>query len=191
MGSGTVIPEDGTMGLRQEIDLLRRENADLMQRLESAQLLADEDPLVPLLNRRAFVRELKKTIAYFSRYGGQGAMVYFDVNNFKAVNDTHGHAAGDAVLSHLADLVRKNIRLSDFAGRLGGDEFGVVLVQADENSAAVKAGSLGTLLATTPCSWKDKVIRAEIAKGFCVFDGTANAAAIMDTADREMYAAKP
>lgn len=179
------------MNLQEEVDRLRQENAALMQRLETMQHLADEDPLVPLLNHRAFVRELRKTIAYFSRYGGQGAMIFFDINNFKAVNDTYGHAAGDAVLNHLAALVRENIRFSDFAGRLGGDEFGVVLVQADQKVAATKAELLGSLLADSPCPWKDGRIRADIATGYYVFDGTATAEMIMDRADKYMYAAKP
>lgn len=178
------------MSLQDEIDRLRQENVALKERLEQALNLADEDPLVPLLNHRAFVRELKKTIAYLSRYGGHGAMIFFDVNNFKMVNDTYGHSAGDAVLNHLAGLVGDNIRFSDFAGRLGGDEFGVVLVQADKDATIAKAELLRSLLADTPCPWKGKLIKAEIATGYYIFDGSSNAETIMDRADQDMYAAK-
>ena len=72
----------------------------------------------------AFLRSLARIIAYVGRYGAACSLLYFDVDGLKSINDTHGHAAGDAALVHIADLLRSSIRTSDVVGRLGGDEFG-------------------------------------------------------------------
>jgi hypothetical protein len=66
---------------------------------------ADQDMLLPILNRRAFVRELSRFIGFAERYGTPASVVYFDLNNFKHINDAHGHAAGDSVLQHFASLL--------------------------------------------------------------------------------------
>src|SRR3546814_12181986 len=75
-----------------------------------------------------------------------GMVLYFDVNNLKRINDQHGHAAGDAALKKIADVLLANVRESDLVGRLGGDEFGVILVQVDETVGREKAASLAALI---------------------------------------------
>jgi diguanylate cyclase (GGDEF)-like protein/PAS domain S-box-containing protein len=89
--------------------------------------LVEHDPLTGLLNRRGFVRELKHEMAYARRYGGDGAVLFLDLDDFKAVNDTLGHAAGDEVLSEIARVVGRRLRQTDVFARLGGDEFAVLL----------------------------------------------------------------
>ena len=78
--------------------------------------------MLPILNRRAFVREISRFIAFAERYGTPSSLLYFDLDNFKAVNDAYGHAAGDVVLRHFSDLIASQIRDSDVLARLGGDE---------------------------------------------------------------------
>ncbi len=95
---------------------------------------ADQDQLLPLLNRRAFVRELTRYIAFTGRYNTPASLIYFDLNHFKQINDTHGHAGGDAALEHFAETLLSHVRDSDCVGRLGGDEFGVLLTHADQAS---------------------------------------------------------
>src|SRR3546814_11162996 len=82
--------------------------------------------------------------AFEERYGAAGAVLYFDVNGLKALNDTHGHAAGDAVLKRVCEILLRDTRASDVVGRLGGDEFGVILAQSGmEPAAATPAKQLG------------------------------------------------
>ena len=113
-------------------------------RLEEVEKAADQDQLLPLLNRRAFVRELTRYIAFTDRYDTPASLIYFDLNGFKQINDTHGHAGGDAVLTHFADSACwHNVRDSDCVGRLGGDEFGVLLTHANQDQAQKKADHPG------------------------------------------------
>ena len=126
---------DAIMSLMGEVDTLRRELTRPAHRLEEAEKTADQDQLLPLLNRRAFVRELTRYIAFTGRYNTPASLIYFDLNHMKQINDTHGHAAGDAVLEHFADVLLAHVRDSDSVGRLGGDEFGVLLSHADQDQA--------------------------------------------------------
>jgi diguanylate cyclase (GGDEF)-like protein len=112
---------------RLELDLRRR---------------ADHDPLTGLLNRSAFERELERELGLASRYRTPCAMLMLDVDSLKHVNDVHGHLAGDAVLRAVAAGLRKRLRTTDIAGRLGGDEFGVLLPQASETAARTVAGGI-------------------------------------------------
>ena len=141
---------DLTPKVRQALDLLmtevqrmREELGQARHRINYLEKLADEDTLVPVANRRAFVREMSRMVAYAERYGDGSSVLYFDINGFKEINDQHGHAAGDAALRQIAELLAENVRESDIVGRLGGDEFGVILAQASPEVAAEKAASLG------------------------------------------------
>jgi diguanylate cyclase (GGDEF)-like protein len=96
---------------------------------------ADHDALTGLLNRSAFERELEREVALASRYGTSCAFLLLDVDALKAVNDRYGHLAGDAVLRSAAMALKARLRQTDIAGRLGGDEFGVLLPRADEAAA--------------------------------------------------------
>ena len=104
--------------------------------------LAEHDPLTGLLNSRRFIAELNGWIAHDSRYGEQGAVLLLDVDHFKQVNDGFGHAAGDDVIAGLGDLLRERVRRTDAVGRLGGDEFSVLLPRATEEQAVTLAVAL-------------------------------------------------
>src|SRR5258706_3261319 len=106
--------------LVQEIELLRREVEQTRTRLEDMARNADQDVLLPILNRRAFVREITRFIAFAERYGTPSSLLYLDLDNFKGVNDIYGHAAGDVVLRHVSDLIAGHIRETDVLARLGG-----------------------------------------------------------------------
>ena len=136
--------------LLAEVDDLRAEVGRLKDRLAEIETLADRDVLTPLLNRRAFVRELRRVATFAQRYGSKASLVYFDLDGFKSVNDRFGHAAGDAALQAVADRLLENVRDSDVVGRMGGDEFAVALVQADRETALAKAKSLAHVIESTP-----------------------------------------
>lgn len=173
--------------LMAEVDSLRRELEVSRHRVRDLERLVDEDTLLPLPNRRAFVRELARSIAYAERYGVAGAVVYFDVNDLKQINDGLGHAAGDAALARIGSVLADNLRSSDFIARLGGDEFGVILAQATTAQAEEKAAQLARKVAASPLVWDGKTIALSVAYGTHAFHpGQAPDSAIAD-ADRAMY----
>jgi diguanylate cyclase (GGDEF)-like protein len=141
--------------LLSEIDDLRGEVARLKAKLSEAEDLADRDALTPVLNRRAFVRELGRIRTFSQRYGSPASVVYFDLDGFKSVNDRYGHAAGDAALQAVAERLSANVRDSDIVGRMGGDEFGVILVQADQATAEAKAEALARTIEASPIRFGD------------------------------------
>jgi len=181
---------DAIMTLMGEVDSLRREIAQTRTRLEEAEKTADQDHLLPLLNRRAFVRELTRTIAFAGRYGTEASLIYFDLDGFKRVNDTYGHAAGDAVLEHFANILLANVRDSDVVGRLGGDEFGVLLSHAGQDQAHRKAGQLAQSLNGRHALWQGRSIPASFSYGAFELRAGEDAATAMARADEAMYAQK-
>jgi diguanylate cyclase (GGDEF)-like protein len=181
---------DAIVTLMGEVDSLRRELATTRDRLDEAEKNADQDQLLPLLNRRAFVRELTRYIAFAGRYGTPASLIYFDLNGFKAVNDTHGHAGGDAVLKNFAQVLSDNVRDSDCVGRLGGDEFGVLLSHADQDQAHKKADILAQKLRAAPTRWNSAVIPVSFAYGAFELKAGDDADMAMARADEAMYAHK-
>jgi diguanylate cyclase (GGDEF)-like protein len=103
---------------------------------------ARTDPLTGLLNRRAFLEEMQRQTARLDREAAPGTMMYIDLDGFKAVNDSLGHAVGDAMLIRLSDMLRRLVRPSDLVARLGGDEFAVWLSGVDQMTAAERADNL-------------------------------------------------
>lgn len=130
-----------------EVEALRAEVEALRAEVERLSMLADRDVLTPLLNRRAFERELVRAMAFCRRYGSPACLLYLDLDGFKAVNDTLGHQAGDEAIRKVADLLTANIRESDVAARLGGDEFALLLFQAGADEGRAKAAVLTDLIA--------------------------------------------
>ena len=181
---------DAIMSLMSEVETLRRDVEKMRQRIREAEKLADHDPLLPVLNRRAFMQELSRIIAYGRRYGEPAGLAYLDIDNFKQVNDSFGHAAGDAALKHLTDVVSANIRETDILGRLGGDEFGVILARTDEASANAKAQSLALLISMHPLLVDGVEIPLSISVGAIAIDGEANPHEALAQADQAMYLAK-
>lgn len=177
------------MALMAEVDKLRRELQQSQQRIAYLEQLADTDSLTPIMNRRAFVRELSRMMSFAERYDTPSSLIYFDVNGLKAINDTLGHAAGDAVIAEVAKVLVANVRESDYVGRLGGDEFGVILAYADQAKANEKAHALAGLVASHPVMWNDKTINVTVSWGAFSFRG-GDAHSALEAADRAMYERK-
>ena len=133
------VAPDASLRLRGELRVAEIENARLKAELNAALQLADRDGLTGLLNRRAFDRELARTLAGCERYGTGAGLIYLDLDGFKGVNDRLGHGAGDAVLLKVAGVLNAGVRLSDTVARIGGDEFAVLLDRADRRAAEFKA----------------------------------------------------
>jgi diguanylate cyclase (GGDEF)-like protein len=151
------------------------------------ELLATHDPLTDVLNARSFSRELAQELSRNRRYGRPLALIYLDLDDFKMVNDTHGHATGDAVLRLVADAMRAAVRAADVVGRLGGDEFGVLMPETDAAVAHAAASRLvagiRTVFRGTPS------VTASI--GVVAVAGTeAGTDELIRKADQAMYEAK-
>jgi diguanylate cyclase (GGDEF)-like protein len=181
---------DAIMGLMSEVDSLRRELTQTRARLDEVEKTADQDGMLPLLNRRAFVRELTRYIAVTGRYNTPASLIYFDLNHLKQTNDTLGHAAGDAVLAHFADVLAAHVRDSDSVGRLGGDEFGVLLSHANQEQATRKADALAEALKASPTHWNGHTIPVSFAYGAFELKSGDNPDTAMARADQAMYAQK-
>lgn len=151
---------------RAEIARLRAQVAALTARAEAAEAAAEHDVLTPALNRRGFLAALNRTMAFCQRYGAPAVLIYLDLDGFKRINDTLGHAAGDAALVRVADLLILNSRESDAVGRLGGDEFGLLLLNAGLDEGRDKARRLGEALAADGFDWQGA--KAELGGSFGV-----------------------
>jgi len=176
--------------LLSEIEELRVEVGRLKARLNEAEDLADQDSLTPLLNRRAFLRELHRVLTFSQRYGGPASLIYFDLDGFKSVNDRLGHAAGDIALKAVADRLSAHVRESDVIGRIGGDEFGVILVQADLSAALAKAEALAAAVEAEPIQCGEWLAPLKISFGVRQIEPGASAEQILADADGAMYARK-
>ena len=157
------------------------------------QHMADHDSLTGLFNRRRFKQELERQVLHVQRYGCEGAVLVLDIDNFKHVNDSLGHQAGDHLINFVGDLLRDNLRATDVLARLGGDEFAILLPKADRAEAKVVAEKLVTAVRnSTPVLHGDDRSRVTISVGVTMFDRhqalTADDA-IVD-ADLAMYDAK-
>lgn len=173
-----------------EIDDLRAEVRRLKARLLEAEAEADEDPLTGVKNRRAFVREMKRIAAFAQRYGAPATVAYFDVDELKSVNDRFGHAAGDAALQAVAARLGAHVRESDIVGRMGGDEFAVLLVQADASVAAAKAEMLARQIVAEPIKAGDWLAPIRVSWGVRQLDPARDPEAEIAEADAAMFAMK-
>jgi diguanylate cyclase (GGDEF)-like protein len=151
---------------------------------------ADIDPLTELANRRAFERELVRSLAYVKRHGTNAALLYVDLDGFKGVNDGYGHAAGDNVLRAVASVLGRHVRASDVIARIGGDEFAVLLWNCDEANAQIKARMLEEAIARTTATHGGVALSVAASVGAAVLLPLDSPAAALERADRAMYARK-
>jgi len=159
---------------------LRRSQAQLAQ-------LVTQDVLTNVLNARAFAERLGQELERNRRYPRPLALIYMDLDNFKVINDTHGHQTGDAVLRLVADAMRTSVRTADVVGRLGGDEFGVLMPETDAPLADAAAkrlvASLRNVFKGTPS------VTASIGVVSCTATD-ASTDDLLRRADQAMYDAK-
>ncbi len=176
--------------LMGEIEDLRNEVAMLKLRLNEAQNLADMDVLAPVLNRRAFLREMKRVASFAQRYGSPASVVFFDLDNFKSVNDRFGHAAGDEALKAVAKRLMANVRESDLVGRMGGDEFAVLLAQADKETATSKAQSLADAIRDQPVQFGEWSAPLHVSWGVREIEPGSDPEVALTEADAAMFLRK-
>ncbi len=176
--------------MAEEAIELRAEQSRLRAALAAAEGLADTDQLTGLFNRRAFDRELGREIAAAARHGTALCMVYIDLDGFKPINDRFGHAMGDDALRRVALVLRETTRASDVAGRLGGDEFGVLLPRADLAAAERKARLITRRISEISMGAGEVRAPLSASAGAAEWRVGLDPAALVEAADRAMYARK-
>jgi diguanylate cyclase (GGDEF)-like protein len=181
---------DTIMAFLREMDGLKQELTQTRTRLDEVEKTADLDAVLPILNRRAFIRELTRYIAFTTRYSTPASLIYFDLNHLKQTNDTLGHAAGDALLAQFAKILLSHVRESDCVGRMGGDEFAILLSHASQSQALKKAMALADFAAKTPGQWNGHAIPISFAYGAFELKAGDKAEAAIAKADEAMYAQK-
>lgn len=191
IGVITVVTMLGILMLRRCMRATtRRMRADI-DRLER---MADSDALTAIPNRRAFARELDREFQRARRYSHSLSIVFIDLDNFKAINDTHGHAAGDVALQTLASVLTSAVRGSDLAARIGGDEFALLLVQTNADMARRVVDRIQEILTHWPFVLsQDPPVSAYIhaSAGIGTLDAqTTDPSALLHAADLALYAAK-
>jgi diguanylate cyclase (GGDEF)-like protein len=172
------------------LERLSVELAELQAKLAASEELADRDPLAPVFNRRAFLRELHRTMSEVERYKTPAAVIYIDLDGFKAVNDEYGHAAGDAVLRHVGLLLLDSVRESDVVGRIGGDEFGIILNRATKEEAGAKAQSLNDKINSSAIIYAGMPHRVRASVGVHSIAMVEDPETALARADEAMYAEK-
>jgi diguanylate cyclase (GGDEF)-like protein len=176
--------------LLAEIERLKREVAIARARVAELEARADVDSQLDILNRRGFERELERARAHVQRYGTQAALMFIDLDGFKAINDHYGHGVGDAVLKAVVRELSAHVRASDIIGRLGGDEFGVLIWRVDEAQAGAKARELEILIGGVAVMHGQARIQAAASVGTAPLLAGSSATEIIAAADRAMYLRK-
>lgn len=186
-----------TMGMLQTSEFSQEERRRLLDeitvlktRILSLEHAADTDPLMPIYNRRAFVREIERAQTVMARYDILSSMIFFDLNGFKRINDEYGHVVGDELLTKIGTALKASVRDCDMVARLGGDEFGVLLFKTDEMVAKAKAASLSCCVAEQIIEVGTDDVHLSAAWGVSACHPEDTAKQILDRADRAMYSSK-
>lgn len=175
-------------GIRAALDVKQKE---LQAVLAQAEEVSHTDALTYLPNRRSMISELQRQVTYAERYGTPLSVSMIDVDNFKDINDTFGHAVGDQVLRYIASEMRDRIRQPDVIGRLGGDEFLVILPNSPVNAAAEQATRLCQQIAGAPVIAGKEIITVGLSIGITQYQPNSDDwHTLLERADQAMYQAK-
>lgn len=181
--------ERQTADLRRANEQLQIEIAERNRYAEKLEYSSVHDPLTGLLNRRSLEEMLNRTIARGKR-GVLSALLYLDLDNFKDVNDTVGHAAGDEVLKTLSGLLKAELRIEDVIFRVGGDEFAVLFEGIDGKRSLIAAERLRAAVEAHPFEPAGRVFRLGLSIGLIEIDGTLPTDVLLSRADAALYRAK-
>ncbi len=177
--------------VRQHRDSIEATNESLNKLNEHLDRLARIDPLTDAANRRHFHACLEAELARAGRYGRECSLVIVDIDHFKQINDRHGHAGGDDALRHFVQITREQLRTQDELGRLGGEEFAVLLPETGLESAIAVTERIRRAVEATPARFEDVLIPMTASFGVARWQSFAESAdALLQRADKALYAAK-
>ncbi|WP_282607333.1 diguanylate cyclase [Pelagibius sp. Alg239-R121] len=170
---------------------LRARQLELAEANERLLVLATTDSLTGLANRRHFLDKLREEIARCQRYGRPFSVAMVDADHFKSVNDTYGHEVGDRVLKRLSNLMSGEVRDVDCVGRLGGEEFAILLPETEVTGAKIFCERLLTAIRETEVDTDEDVLRFTVSMGLTeVCKGEEKTDVILNRADEALYEAK-
>ncbi len=168
-----------------------RMSARIAQAEKKLEYLASTDPLTGLPNRRAFYEQLEQRLQRGADACSRAALILIDLDDFKTVNDTLGHGAGDELLKHVAIALRQSVRLADLVSRIGGDEFAVLVAIAKEKAEGIRTAERIARALARPFDLPRASIMASASLGVSVFpDDAADVVSLVSSADIALYAAK-
>jgi len=176
--------------LLEKLDDTSRELSRTKEALSELEHLVDVDFVAPIPNRRAFMRRLNWAITMHERYAHPSTILYFDINEFKQINDTYGHAAGDLAIRHISQILSSSMRESDFLARIGGDEFAIIMYNSHEDAAKNRAAKINEKLKSTPFNFNGKQLHIASAIGSYALRSGDDTEAALAAADMSMYVDK-
>lgn len=176
----------------REAELRATENAmQLQEDMLKLRQLADTDFMTGLMNRRSFLAVADDAVAFCRRYKRNMATLMIDIDHFKKINDTHGHAAGDDAIKRVSEIVSQSIRTTDKAARFGGEEFVVLLREIDQETAVLLADRIRTSIESATVRHGDIVIPITVSVGLALFDERdRDVQDVIERADQGLYVAK-
>ncbi|MGB3485974.1 MAG: GGDEF domain-containing protein [Mycobacterium sp.] len=180
--------EEALVGMRQVVDQISTLLNELFQDL--TEMESGRDTLTRVMNRRFLPSILAREIAFAKKNSAGLAVMLFDIDHFKQLNDIHGHQAGDVVLRQVADVVADNLRSTDFLFRYGGEEFLGVLVEADPLHSANTAEQVRRAVAEHTFVIGNTEVPVTISIGLAIYDGHPDPDHFIERADRALYLAK-
>lgn len=182
------------MNKRLEVDLVcaKYQIEEQAQELDRTRLEARTDPLSGTYNRKAFDEAMTYLLSNFKRENDAFALVMCDVDRFKWINDTHGHAAGDKVVCHLGEILKLAVRGEDYVSRFGGDEFALLLRHADLPAASAVASRVRTAVERRnfDAGPDGNRIAVTLSMGLAVAQEGDTPEALIERADRALYESK-
>ncbi|MDR1462956.1 MAG: diguanylate cyclase [Azoarcus sp.] len=174
----------GFLYIYRDISQKKRHARELWQ-------LATSDPLTGIPNRRTFFEHIEREHARLTRYPGEAAILMVDIDHFKQINDTHGHAGGDVMLCHIVRQIRKLLREPDTLARLGGEEFAILLPETNQEGALGLAERVRKVLEDTPLNYNGTQIHATASVGVTIMTPQdTNTDHALSRADHALYEAK-
>jgi len=159
-------------------------------RIRMLEHLADTDPLTGLLNRRGLAARLSERLAEARRHNEEGAVLFVDMDGLKRINDRLGHAAGDAAIRMVAEGLRSAVRAHDAVGRVGGDEFAVLMSRMGHEKGLASAARIGRAIGRLTLVHEGEAVPLSVSIGLAPFTGGEVPEALLDRADDAMYRAK-
>jgi diguanylate cyclase len=176
--------------LRDELRNVEEKTFDLRRQVARTREAALRDPLTGLPNRRAYDDRMEQEYARWKRFGDPLALLVLDVDDFKKINDTFGHKAGDKTLIMIGKLLRERLRATDFIARFGGEELVVLLVGAGPENATRLAEEMRQAVETGGLHAHGKPVRVTVSGGLALFAAGDSPGEVFERADQAMYRAK-
>jgi len=164
--------------------------AEQAARIEQLEQLSLTDELTGLPNRRHFDREFNRRLALAKRYGEQGVVTLIDMDDFKLINDSHGHGVGDLALSSFAQMLSRSVRATDFVARLGGDEFVILMIQGSAPEAMARMRLVQRMVNASRIEIGDAAFHLSASFGVATYGANDTVSEVMRRADLAMYADK-